>query len=86
MDLRLLRRFLTDPSPLVRRAAIWPLGQFRERHPAEAAEAAVSVELGDDLRLADEVYGLFCRYGQIDPALLTDAQIDDLLAKLSAIP
>ncbi len=84
-DLDLLKRFLNDPSTAVRRAAIWPLGQFQARLPDEVAEAAVSVEIGDDADLAEELCGLFCRHRRRGPTGLTDEQVDHLLAKLQPL-
>ncbi|MDM8005743.1 MAG: hypothetical protein QUV05_06275 [Phycisphaerae bacterium] len=86
VDLELLRRFHGDPSMRVRTAAVSPLAQFVQCQPDAAIEAAVAIECDADVGLADELCGLFSKHYGIDPALLRDDQVDQLLSKLESLP
>lgn len=85
-DLRVMEDFISHPDFGVKRLALIALPALAQPQPRAAVALALKADVGQNDRLADELCGMFTRQaGGIDPALLTDADVDAVLTKLEAI-
>lgn len=86
--LELIRGFARDSAVRVRTAAVNALLGLRQAEAAEAQEAVdvlVSVDWNNDILLAERVCSVLHRNYGIDPALLSDEQIDTLLGRIATL-
>ncbi len=84
--LNLVSSFLNDEVPNVRRLAVFALPSFAKSAPLLALELVVKVNWDGDQWLADAVCEVLRTHHGLDASLLTDEQIDVLLAQVEQLP
>lgn len=85
-DLPLVELFLSDSSTLVRRAATRALAAFAGPASQAAIQRLVEIDWEHDVPLAECACDVLnAKYG-LDPALLTDEQVDVLLGRCEQLP
>jgi hypothetical protein len=84
-DLELLRPFLADESARVQRAAVRPLVNFEKTAPKEALALLAGLDWKDDPLTGDAVCDVLHPQYALDPAALTEGQVDILLGRIERL-
>ena len=84
--LKVARSLSQDSSTKVKEAVAQMLCSFREKDPVQALEILCSIDWGNDLSMAEDVLQVLdSKYG-LDPALLSNADVDAILARIEKLP
>ena len=84
-DLVFIKKLLNQPDFNVRCTAITSLSRLGPFHPQPALSLALSVDLEGSKELASELCQIFTFDPGINPDILTDRYLDELLSKLLSI-
>jgi hypothetical protein len=82
----LVAQGLRDESLFVRQPAIYSLLQLVERNSQRSADLLAAVEWDNDSNAGEAVCSLLSPNHGIDPALLSDEQIDAIIERIAVLP
>ncbi|HII81265.1 MAG TPA: hypothetical protein HA261_12990 [Methanosarcina sp.] len=83
-EIKIITKLLSSLDADTRRLAIESLGRFPDTQKNKAIELALSIEIGDNEKLADAYCGIFDKHG-ISPVDLNTEQLKLILKKVSQI-
>ena len=83
-EIKIIKKLLNSLDTDTRRLAIESLGHFPDTQKNEALEIALSIEIGDNEKLADAYCSIFDKHG-ISPVNLDTEQLKLILKKVSKI-
>lgn len=83
-EIKIITKLLSSQDTNTRRLAIESLGHFPDTQKNEAIELALSIEIGNDEKLADAFCSIFDKHG-ISPVNLDTEQLKLILKKVSKI-
>lgn len=83
-EIKIIKKLLSSLDTDTRRLAIESLGHFPDTQKNEAIELALSIEIGDNEKLADAYCSVFDKHG-ISPVNLDTEQLKLILKKVSKI-
>ncbi len=83
-EIKIITKLLSSLDADTRRLAIESLGRFPDTQKNKAIELALSIEIGDNEKLADAYCGIFDKHG-ISPVNLDTEQLKLILKKISKI-